>query len=94
MNRQKTKSTDNVFKDIGFDAEEAENLKLRSQLMIRIEQYIQKKKLTQAAAAKAFRIDQPRLNKLLKGRIDLFTVDKLIALLSRVGIKVSVKIAA
>jgi len=45
MNKQKTKPTDNIFKDIGFDSEEAENLKLRSQLMIRIEQYIKKEKL-------------------------------------------------
>jgi predicted XRE-type DNA-binding protein len=88
------KDSRNIFSDIGFDAEEAQNLKLRAQLMLKIEHYIQKHHLTQMAAAKAFGVDQPRMNKLLKGRIDLFTVDKLISLLARVNIKVSLRIAA
>ena len=62
--------------------------------MLKVERYIKKHHLTQTVAAKTFGIDQPRMNKLLKGRIDLFTVDKLISLLARVNIKVSLKIAA
>lgn len=84
----------NVFADMGFPQPEAENLKLRSELMIKIERYIQDHELTQAQAAELFGIDQPRLSKLLKGRIDLFTIDKLISMLSNVDIKVTLKFAA
>lgn len=79
----------NIFADMGIPKSKAEPLKLRSDLMIKIERYIQDNKLTQAQAAELFGIDQPRLSKLLKGRIDLFTIDKLISMLSNVDIKVT-----
>src|ERR671914_600974 len=61
----------NVFLDVGFDKAEAENLKLRSELMMRIEEFYRKSGMTQAAAAKSLGLTQPRLNALLKGRIGL-----------------------
>ena len=50
----------NVFQDIGFAPVEAENLKLRSSLMMRIEDYYQKSGATKAAAAKALGLTTPR----------------------------------
>ena len=47
-----TRGTDNVFRDIGFDKADAENLKLRSDLMIRIEKYVKQSGMTQAEAAR------------------------------------------
>ena len=88
------KSSGNVFSDMGFQKFEAENLKMRSELMIQIEKYILKNKLTQIEAARILHIDQPRLSKLLSGRVDLFTVDKLIQILSYTNINVQLKIAA
>lgn len=49
-----TRGKDNVFEDLGFDAEEAANLKIRADLMLDIRQYIQDQGWTQAAAAAFF----------------------------------------
>jgi predicted XRE-type DNA-binding protein len=78
----------NVFIDLGFGKVEAENLKMRSDLMIRIIQFYRKSGMTQAAAAKALGITQPRLNALLKGKIGLFSLDALVNIASRAGLNV------
>ena len=49
-----TRSTGNVFEDLGFDRETAENLRIRSALMIEVEQFVRRRNLTQAQAAKLF----------------------------------------
>lgn len=89
-----TTSKDNIFEDLGFNKSEAENLKIRAELMIIIKRYIEKNKLTQKEAAKRMRVDQPRINKLLKGQIELFTIDSLIQMLAAVGIIMKLKKAA
>ena len=58
--------------------------------MIQIEKYIKNNELTQTEAADQLGIDQPRLSKLLNGHIDLFTIDRLIEMLSNINISVSV----
>ena len=78
----------NIFIDIGFGKAEAENLKLRSGLMISITQYYRKSGLTQAAAAKALGLTQPRLNALLKGKIGLFSLDALVTIATKAGLSV------
>ena len=83
-----TRGSGNVFADLGFDKAEAENLKLRSELMMRIEDFYRQSGMTQAAAAKALGITQPRLNALLKGRIGLFSLDALVNIASRAGLNV------
>ena len=82
------RSTGNVFRDVGFDKEEAENLRLRSELMVQIRKLIERRKLTQAAAAKLFGVTQPRVSDLVRGRIDLFSIDTLVNMLARAGVKV------
>jgi len=78
----------NIFLDIGFDKVEAENLKLRSALMMRIEDWVAASGLTQAAAAKVLGLTQPRLNALLKGKIGLFSLDALVNVASKAGLSV------
>jgi predicted XRE-type DNA-binding protein len=78
----------NVFLDLGFDKPEAENLKLRSELMMRVEEFYRKSGMTQAAAAKALGLTQPRLNALLKGKIGQFSLDALVNIASRAGLNV------
>jgi len=78
----------NIFLDIGFDKVEAENLKLRSALMMRIEDWVTASGLTQAAAAKVLGLTQPRLNALLKGKIGLFSLDALVNVASKAGFSV------
>jgi predicted XRE-type DNA-binding protein len=86
------RSTGNVFRDIGFPPEEAANLKVRAMLMIEIEKYLRAKGLTQKAAAKLFGVTQPRISDLIRGKIGLFSVDTLIAMLTHAGLKVEIKV--
>lgn len=91
-----TRGSGNVFRDIGFSKEEAENLKLRAELMMRIEDYHEKSGMTQAQAARALGLTTPRFNALLKGKIDLFSLDALVNIATRAGltVRLSVKKAA
>jgi predicted XRE-type DNA-binding protein len=85
---KRIRGSGNVFLDIGFGKAEAENLKLRSELMMRIEEFYRKSGMTQASAARALGLTQPRLNALLKGRIGLFSLDALVNVASRAGLNV------
>ena len=85
-----TPSSGNVFTDLGFSDEEAEHLRLRSTLMIEVRKLIEERKLTQAEAAKLFGVTQPRISNLVRGRIDLFSIDTLVGMLARAGIQVDV----
>jgi len=78
----------NVFLDLGFPKVEAENLKMRADLMIRIVRFHQKSGMTQAAAAKTLGLTQPRLNALLKGKIGQFSLDALVVIATRAGLNV------
>jgi predicted XRE-type DNA-binding protein len=85
---KRVRGSGNVFRDLGFDKAEADNLKLRSELMMRIEDFYRKSGMTQAQAAKVLGLTQPRLNALLKGRIGLFSLDALVNVASRAGLDV------
>jgi predicted XRE-type DNA-binding protein len=85
-----TPSSGNVFTDLGFDEEEAEHLRIRSTLMIAVRKLIEERKLTQAGAAKLMGVTQPRISDLVRGRIDLFSIDALVGMLARAGIHVEV----
>lgn len=82
----------NVFRDLGFDEREAQNLLLRSELVLWIEDFVRRSGLTQAAAAKRLRLTQPRLNALLKGKIELFSLDALVNIATYAGLRVELKV--
>ncbi len=82
------RSSGNVFRDLGFSPKEAENLRLRSELMMEIRKLIDRRRLTQAAAAKLFGVTQPRVSDLVRGRIDLFSLDMLVKMLAQAGVQV------
>lgn len=73
----------NVFADLGF--ENAEEELLKADLTGEIAHLIKKKRLTQAQAAKTLGVDQPRISSLLKGRLDLFSVEMLMHFLQILG---------
>ena len=83
-----TPSTGNVFRDLGFPAEESAHLLVRSDLMIKVQELIASRGIKQTEAAKILRITQPRVSDLLRGRIDLFSTDALIDMLARLGVRV------
>jgi len=87
--RQVRRSSGNVFKDLGFDPEESQNLKVRSDLMIELSKVIDSHGLTQAQAAEVFGVTQPRISDLKRGKIDRFSIDTLVAMLGHAGVRVS-----
>ena len=84
------RSSGNVFRDLGFSNEEAENLKIRANLMIRLSQLIETRRLTQSQAARLFEVTQPRISDLVRGKIDRFSIDTLVAMLGHAGIRVQI----
>jgi len=84
-------STGNVFEDIGFAAEEAHNLLLRADLMLKIERFVKQSGMTQKEAARVLGVTQPPLNQLLKRKIELFSLDALVNMLSRAGMRVKMR---
>jgi predicted XRE-type DNA-binding protein len=82
----------NVFRDIGFSEEESANLLLRSTLIIAIKETIEAHEWTQAEAAQALGVPQPRISELMSGRISRFTIDKLVKYLAVLGKRLSVTI--
>ena len=83
------RSSGNVFTDLGFPTEEAAHLLIRADLMIDINRLIKKRGLTQRAAAKVLGVTQPRVSALVRGRIDLFSIDALVEILARLGMTVT-----
>ena len=88
------RSTGNVFKDVGFPDDEAEHLRVRADLLIQIQQALKARRLKQAEAARLLGVTQPRVSDLVRGRIDLFSVDSLIDMLARLGVRVKVVVTS
>ena len=86
------RSSGNVYRDLGFPPAEAESLRIRSELMVRIRKLIEDKGLTQAAAARLFSVSQPRVSDLVRGRIELFSIDTLVEMLAKAGLRTTVTI--
>ncbi len=81
-----------VFDDIARSAEEAENLKIRAQLLDSLIDYVEQRGLSQTEAAARFGTTQPRVSYLLNGKISKFTIDALINMHAHAGIPVRVEI--
>jgi predicted XRE-type DNA-binding protein len=90
MTTKMRRSSGNVFRDLGFSAEEATHLKIRSDLMIRLTKLIDTRGLTQAEAAELLGVTQPRISDLVRGKIDRFSIDTLIAMLGHAGVRVQI----
>lgn len=83
-----TRSSGNVFRDLGFADEEAEHLRLRSLLMIELRKLIEARGLSQKEAAALFGVTQPRVSDLVRGKITLFSLDTLVDMLAHAGARV------
>ena len=87
------RSSGNIFRDLGFAPKEAESLRLRARLMAELKRIIQARNLTQNSAAKLFGVTQPRISDLVRGKIDLFSIETLIDMLTRAGVRVQLRLA-
>lgn len=89
-----TKSSGNVFVDLGFDPGEAAALRMRSNLMSDLRLYIERHKLTQSKAAKRLGFARSRVSDLVRGKWDTFRLEILITLEVRLGRRIRVEFAA
>jgi predicted XRE-type DNA-binding protein len=81
-----------VWDAIEDTPEEAENMKLRSGLMIALKEHLTRTGLNQSEAAKLFGITQPRVSDLMRGKIGLFGLDALVNMAVAAGLHVEMRI--
>lgn len=79
----------NVFADLGFP--DAETLLLKAQIVSTIGDLIREQGLTQTAAAHKMGLKQPDVSRLLDGRVDGFSLERLIGLLIMLGQRVKLQ---
>ncbi|MCI0445979.1 XRE family transcriptional regulator [bacterium] len=94
MKKKVTESSGNVFSDLGYSPEEAAILQMRADLMAKLRKFIKSKRLKQAKAAEVFGVTQSRVSDLIRGKWERFSLEMLITLATRAGMRVTVKTAA
>ena len=94
MSEATVKSSGNVFIDLGYSPDEAAILQMRADLMADLRKFIKAKKLTQAKAAEIFGVSQSRISDLIRGKWERFSLEMLITLATRAGMRVSLRKAA
>lgn len=90
MTSTKFKSVWDAIEDTSANAE---NMKLRSSLMRALEDQIRTREWTQTEAAQRFGVTQPRISDLMRGRINRFSLDTLVNMVSAVGLHVDMRVA-
>lgn len=88
------KGHDNIFVDLGFSEEEANELTMKSFLSWAVEDAIKESKSTQTAIAKRLGIDQPKVSKLRNGKMSEFSIGRLTEFLLDFGYDVRIEIAS
>ena len=94
MARKVIESSGNIFVDLGFPPHEAEVMLLRAKLAEALRRWMERGKLTQAEAATRLGITQPRVSEIVRGKVELLSLDYLVGLCAKAGIPVGVRLAA
>ena len=81
-----------VWDAIEDTPEEAENMRLRSALMMALKDHIVHAELSQSQVAKLFGVTQPRVSDLVRGKINLFTIDTLVNMATAAGLHVEIRV--
>lgn len=89
MSKQRFASVWDAIEDT---SEAAENMKLRSVLMIALKEHIARAGLSQSQAAKVFGVTQPRVSDLMRGKINLFGLDTLVNMAAAAGLHIDLRI--
>ena len=89
MNKKRFKSVWDAIEDT---PEQAENMRLRSDLMMALQKRIAQLKLTQEQAAELLGVTQPRVSDLMRGKISLFALDILVNMATAAGLHVEMRI--
>ncbi len=83
---------DSVWDAIEDTPQEAENLRLRSRLMMALAERIKTEAWTQQQAADRLGVTQPRISDLVRGKIDLFSLDALVNMVAAAGLRVEMSV--
>jgi predicted XRE-type DNA-binding protein len=94
MSKTVVLSSGNVFVDLGYSPDDAAILQMRADLMADLRNFIKAKRLTQAKAAEILGISQSRVSDLIRGKWERFSLEMLITLATRAGMRVTLKKAA
>ena len=86
------KAGENLFSALGFPAHEAEVLQWRADLMARLRLWINESQLTQKEVAERLGITQARVSDLVRGHWKKFSLDTLVALALKAGMRVKIAI--
>ncbi len=75
----------NVFLDLGFNEEEAAGLKLKSYLFMSLQEAIENSKKNQTEIAKLIGADQPKVSKIINGKLDEFSIERITEYMQKLG---------
>ncbi len=84
----------NVWDAIEDTPQEAANMRLRSQLMMALNERIKQQGWTQTEAATHLGVTQPRVSDLIRGKINLFAIDALVSMATSAGLQVEIGVKA
>jgi len=94
MTKRMTESSGNIFLDLGLPPHEASVMLLRAQLAETLRSWMEFNELTQAQTAKRLGVAQPRISDIVRGRVELMSLDYLVGLCAKAGVEVELKLAA
>ncbi len=94
MTERFTPTTGDVFEDLGFPKAEAENRRVRSALMGDVRRIIEDRGMTRTEAAELFGMTRPRISDLVRGKIELFSIDALVNMLAAAGRRVEMSVGS
>ena len=89
MNQQRFASVWDAIEDT---PETAENMRLRSVLMMALKNHLTHSGMSQAEAAKLFGVTQPRVSDLMRGKINLFSLDALVNMAAAAGLHIEMRV--
>jgi predicted XRE-type DNA-binding protein len=85
-----TRGSGNIFSDLGLPDADAHMLKAR--VVIFIKALIEQRQLSQTEAAKLMGLAQPDVSKLLRGRFEGFSLERLLEFVRALGSDVEIKV--
>jgi predicted XRE-type DNA-binding protein len=88
------KTFESVWDALEDNPVRALNLRLRSGLLIHINEELDSLGLSQSRIAEMLEISQPRVSALRTGKIENFRLDSLVDIAHRLGLSVSLQVAA
>lgn len=94
MAKKTTKSSGNIFLDLGFPPHEASVMLLRAQLAEALRVWMEREGLTQAQTAKRLGVAQSRVSEIVRGKVELVSLDYLVGLCAKAKLDIGLRLAA